>query len=207
MNRDKENPNSDNGGVFRKIDTAVSRIPKLLLKIVFGCGLWVPATYAILGVVLYFGFSFDPFDFSLESCIYLSGAVASVVCAVILFAKNAIYLPAKKIFSRKKKTDLFRLRQKGDSFEREKECERRILPPLFEDKKKPDEKIYYYDWLPEKKENEPTPQVTSRPKYEEPQVYFSKLRPEILVHEYVDRFELFKIGKNNELISIGVEYK
>lgn len=63
-----------------------------------------------------------------------------------------------------------------------------------------------FDWVPAKKEPKAKPKMKSVPKKEIPEVYFSKLNPSLLVHEYSDRFELFKVvGDKTEYV--GVEYK
>lgn len=65
-----------------------------------------------------------------------------------------------------------------------------------------------FDWLPEKIETTTTEKTVMKktPKKEIPEIYYSKLQPNILVHEYSDRFELFKtVGEKT--VSIGVEYK
>ncbi len=63
------------------------------------------------------------------------------------------------------------------------------------------------DWLPKRnrKEAENVNIVAETPT-EKPQVYFSALEPDILVHEYSDRFELYRVN-GNRTTPVGVEYK
>lgn len=63
-----------------------------------------------------------------------------------------------------------------------------------------------YDWLPQTDSSEQETRVVAVPPAEKPSVYFSSLDPNVLVHEYSDRFELFKVS-GNKTTPIGVEYK
>ncbi len=65
----------------------------------------------------------------------------------------------------------------------------------------------FMDWLPIKKTPEAKPQVVKQPKMEKPKIYFSTLRPDILVYEYSDRFELYRISGDNKAVHVGVEFK
>lgn len=49
------------------------------------------------------------------------------------------------------------------------------------------------DWLPVRSEADAQPHVEAVPAAEAPNIYFSELKPDILVHEYSDRFELFEV--------------
>lgn len=62
------------------------------------------------------------------------------------------------------------------------------------------------DWLPKHKQKSTETMVVAEPPAEKPEVYFSTLEPDVLVHEYSDRFELFRV-KGSKPIPIGVEYK
>lgn len=63
-----------------------------------------------------------------------------------------------------------------------------------------------FDYLPKKTRHRTQSVMVSEPKKEIPEIYFSTLNPGILVHEYKDRFELFKVV-GDKSVSIGVEYK
>lgn len=63
------------------------------------------------------------------------------------------------------------------------------------------------DWLPKRGKKEPEKvNIVAETPTEKPQVYFSALEPDILVHEYSDRFELYRVN-GNKTIPVGVEYK
>jgi hypothetical protein len=77
---------------------------------------------------------------------------------------------------------------------------------------KTEQALSYYDWLPrngglEKSPIQSPPRVFSAPVYETPEVYFSKLEPNLLVHEYGDRFELFTVSKDGGRRQVKIEYK
>ena len=101
-----------------------------------------------------------------------------------------------------------------------------LQPPLTEEKKKrslfgrkktaPVRNVYQrepegndysdaqsLDWIPKQ---DPTAAINADQTGERPDVYFSTLKPDILVHEYHDRFELFRV-EGNKLVSIGTEFK
>ncbi len=64
-----------------------------------------------------------------------------------------------------------------------------------------------HDWLPQTDSSGTAkPKVVAVPSVEKPTVYFSSLEPDVLVHEYGDRFELYKVS-GNRTTPIGVEYK
>lgn len=63
------------------------------------------------------------------------------------------------------------------------------------------------DWLPKNIDNDiQNVKIVATPTAEKPEVYFSVLEKDVLVHEYSDRFELFKV-EGHKTIPIGVEYK
>lgn len=219
---------------------------RLFLKITVTFGLWLPALYALLGVILHFGAGFDPFGFDVYSIIYLSGGVACVVCAVIISVRNILVMPVRSAVAKRKEKvndkwadEEFAAREQAEKAAKEKR-ERKLSPPEADDYPKFDEEEkdekseeknefddeipeylidadedgekektaseLLFDWVPQKKEVKEKPKMASVPKKEIPEVYFSKLNPNILVHEYADRFELFKvIGDKTEYV--GVEYK
>ena len=218
---------------------------RLLLKILITFGLWLPGLYAVLGLILYKGVHFDPFDFSVYSVVYLSGGVACVVCAVIITLRNVIVNPVKSVIDKKrdKKNDAWaeeeaRAREEAEKEKQKKEEEKYSPPdydeiPLFskeepEDSKKEEEgELPPYlitdedfaeeksasemlfsekEWRPVKKTPNAEPVVVSAPKKEIPEVYFSTLDPSVLVHEYSDRFELYRVTGNKTKF-IGIENK
>ena len=63
-----------------------------------------------------------------------------------------------------------------------------------------------FDWVPERESKTSTVRTVRKVAKEIPDIYFSTLNPSVLVHEYKDRFELFKVV-GDKSVSIGVEYK
>lgn len=63
------------------------------------------------------------------------------------------------------------------------------------------------DWLPKIDSTEPeSPNMRSVYSAERPKIYFSELNPDLLVHEYSDRFELYRVNGKN-LIFDSVKFR
>lgn len=63
------------------------------------------------------------------------------------------------------------------------------------------------DWLPQINNSEPeTTDMRSFYKVERPKVYFSELDPDLLVHEFSDRFELYRVN-GTKLVLDSIKYR
>ena len=236
MKKKKNSPLSDIlGSVLNGFVSLIIGIPRLIVKLTVAFGLWFPASYALIGVILYYAASFNPFDFDVYGVLYLSGGVACLVCTIIISVRNIIVKPVRSAMDRKhtarneEHEETERLSELREKRRKKDEEETLVVAPVFEEppkkKKKPPEKTPEYlvtdsdyaakreeaermlfDVLPVKRVVEEPPKVEEAPKKEIPELYFSSLQPNILVHEYKDRFELFKVV-GNRTVSIGVEYK
>ena len=187
---------------------------KLLFKAIIMLGLWVPILYALFGVVLHYTLGFEPFDFSTFSTFYIVGGIVCIVIVVIISAYNVLINPLKRAFSKKKtaeerateKTELqpplTESRQKRSIFGRKKTSS--VRPVQKETDASDYSDAQSLDWIP--KQDPATDATASDYVGERPDVYFSTLKPDILVHEYHDRFELFRV-EGNKLVSIGTEFK
>lgn len=239
------------GTLLRTVTVAVTVLSRLLAKILMLFGLWIPLIYAIIGIILYYGFGFNPFDFSIYSSLYLSGAVACVVCCMVISIRNIIIRPAKSIYDgfrhplweKNREKNIEKEEEEFENYVLEKRNEK-LSPPEIDDfisrkyrKKNVDylppsgnfryyceepkqafvqanapfdalPQPYFYDCEESKKEIVPALAngKTAFGLQEKPSVYFSKLEPELLVHEYNDRFELFRIERNRSVLD-RVEYK
>ncbi len=185
----------------------IGAILKLLAKAIVMLGLWVPLLYILFGIILHYTMGFEPFDFSMFSTFYIVGGIVCIVIVVIISAYNLFINPIKKARTKKE--------EKRQASETEG-----LQPPLTEEKKsrglfrkKSDPALraadqtdvsdmQSMDWMPSQRNIGDEPVVAG----EKPQVYFSTLKPDILVHEYSNRFELFRV-EGNKLVSIGTEYK
>lgn len=216
-------------------------IIRLLLRLFFVTGIWIPTAYALLGVVLYYGFDIQILDFEIYSIIYLCGACACVVGFLFIFVKNVIIQPVKNYKERKKRRKEM-VDKPGYSGIKDETEEQNVNPIEQEEFKvstdvsevvKPEPRLQvtnnadediikkliasdlerYENSLSQKKkeqanaeqEEQMFSQVKSEP-MERPQVYFSSLQDNLLVHEYSDRYELF-IVTNGKPRFKGVEYK
>ena len=198
--------NNAAGSVLKGLGRFFLGLIKLLMKAIILLGLWVPILYALFGLILHLTLGFEPFDFSMFSTFYIVGGIVCIVIVVIISAYNVFINPLKKAKDRK--------RAARDAVARE------LQPPLREEKSKkrlfgrdktvikaspsisPSLSSDYsdaqsLDWLP------PQERPTTT---EHPDIYFSTLKPDILVHEYSDRFELFRV-EGDKLVSIGTEFK
>ena len=181
---------------------------KLLFKALIMLGLWVPLLYALFGLILHYTLGFEPFDFSTFSTFYIVGGIVCIVIVVIISAYNVLINPLKRAFGKDKKKKTAK-----------EKTEEKLQPPLTDGTQqsvKKQSKGFFHkkvdvedysdaqsmDWMP------PTenPGVAIDSKGERAEVYFSVLKPDILVHEYHDRFELFRV-EGNKLVSIGTEFK
>ena len=195
---------------LRVLFKAIGGLFKLLFKAIIMLGLWVPLLYALFGVILHYTLGFEPFDFSTFSTFYIVGGIVCIVIVVIISAYNVLINPLKRAFGKKKQSP-----------EERAESNKELQPPLTDSKKRkkgfglPQRKetaqdkrmasadykdAQSLDWMPDQ-EKTATPTGV-----EKPDVYFSVLKPDILVHEYGDRFELYRV-EGNKLVFIGTEYK
>lgn len=229
------------GTFIRTLIMVVEFLSRILAKILVLFGLWIPLIYAIFGVILYYVFHFNPFDFSLYSTLYLSGAAACVVSSLIISIRNIVVKPARSVYegykhplwerNREKKIEQeeaefaeYVLKKRGDTLAPEqiddfstkrykkKKVEYLLPGDDFSNNSSEnfdistDRKLAYNVNFNDNRYFNPEPMSLAPIKAEKPQVYFSKLEPELLVHEYSDRFELFRI-ENHRSILDRVEYK
>lgn len=233
------------GTLLRTLIVVVEFLSRLLAKVLVLFGLWIPLIYAIFGVILYYVFHFNPFDFSIYSTLYLSGAAACVVSSLIISIRNIILRPAKSVYDGYKHPLWERHRDENIEKEEEefqdyvlKKRAEKLVPEEIEDFSTHKYRKKQVEFLPPNEDFAPkelASSVKSAPIYdryaynvnfndnkpsftnkepmlapairqEKPQVYFSKLEPELLVHEYSDRFELFKIVNHRSVLD-RVEYK
>lgn len=226
------------GSVLRSIVEFSVFVLRILTKILIIFGLWVPAVYAIFGLIMYLAFDFSPFDFSTYSTIYLSGAVACVVCSLIISVKNIIIKPAKSIYKgykhpfwekKEEEKPPQSLQNRWEVYNQTKNDAVLNTPEILAIKPKKEYAVPEYlpsnedfidrttkeserakitlfpNWLP-KKTAEEQPIVASEPQLERPHIYFSKLEPDIMVHEYEDRYELYRL-EGSKTVPVRVEYK
>ena len=223
------------GSVLRSFFDFLFFLFKIIYKFLKIFGLWIPLLYALFGLILYWAFGFNPFNFDALGTLYLCGAIACVIASAIISVKNVVVKPAKSIIKgfrnpvwKKKEQDSYENVDKAEIIKSDKN-EEKLNPPKIEkfvesdeeimerlflptddfapDGKEIEDKKYssYPDWLPEV-DNYGDNHVASVYKNEVPQIYFSKLEPDILVHEYSDRFELFRL-EGTKTIPVRVEHK
>lgn len=183
------------GSVFRAVFYLIGVIVKVLASVLVFTGLWVPALYALLGCVLYLVYQFDPLNNQgLYEYLYLSGAVVTIIIALVIFIRNLIINPIKKAVTGDDGTEPWKKKREKKRLEKALEREER-------DAKK-------RETARQKEEKEEIP-IFDEPIYEkreEPNIYLSKVEADTLIHEYNDRFEVYKLV-DGRAIKDKVEFK
>ena len=183
------------GSVFRAVFYLIGVIVKVLASVLVFTGLWVPALYALLGCVLYLVYQFDPLNNQgLYEYLYLSGAVVTIIIALVIFIRNLIINPIKKAVTGDDGTEPWKKKREKKRLEKALEREER-------DAKK-------RETARQKEEKEEIP-IFDEPIYEkreEPNIYLSKVEADTLIHEYSDRFEVYKLV-DGRAIKDKVEFK
>ena len=183
------------GSVFRAVFYLIGVIVKVLASVLVFTGLWVPALYALLGCVLYLIYHFDPLNNQgLYEYLYLSGAVVTIIIALVIFIRNLIVNPIKKAVTGDDGTEPWKKKREKKRLEKALEREER-------DAKK-------RETARQKEEKEEIP-IFDEPIYEkreEPNIYLSKVEADTLIHEYSDRFEVYKLV-DGRAIKDKVEFK
>lgn len=209
------------GSAVRAVTTALKTVCRGIGRFLKFFGLWPAVIYALFGLILYLVFSFSPFDESLNAKLYLGGFMATVVCAVIITGRNLIVRPVKNVV-RGYKNPLWKRnaeepqeaepepvsRKKGTPYKKTK----RLEPARTEEADAPaprgsypprsDAPYAYYN----------TPEAPYPPEayrmaaQEKPKKYFSKVDPDALIHEYSDRFEVYRMVDGRP-VRDKVEYK
>lgn len=188
-------------GSFLKLLTAILNITVHFLAAVFSFfGLWLPFIYALIGFILYFAFKFNPFEGGTEGQLFIAGFAASCICALVITIRNLIIKPIKSTLTGYANPIWEDANKKLEEYRRPNV---RIRQP---------EKRVYAD----RREEECGKREPSRPReygkriaageYEKPEIYYSKLEEGLLVHEFSDRFELYRIVGDRAKLE-RVEYK
>ncbi len=164
------------GSVLRFIASALELILRIIINLLLFFGLWLPLVYALFGLALYLGLGFNPLDWQLEGQLYISGFVTCILCSLIITIRNLIVKPAKQVF---------------DGFK----------TPLWQRKK--DKNI---ELVEIRKAKKTTIEAKKPTKKEKPNIYYSAVEADTLIHEYSDRFEIYKIDNNKARLQ-SVEYK
>ena len=157
-------------------------IVSVLADIFIFFGLYIPALFLIFGVVLtkFTDFSFTSLDTNLN--LYVVGLGLCVLCAVIITIRNLIIRPFKIVFGKTKEKTKKTLADRPKFKREDKEDRRRVEEKSFD--KRQDEKSF--------DEKDKREESIDNEREERPLIYRSEIYPEIIVHEYEDRFDLYK---------------
>lgn len=218
------------GSAVRALIFIISAIIKALASVMVFLGLWVPFFYALLGGALYLLFQFDPFSGDLDSKIFIVGFGGSVLCALLITTKNLFGKPAQSIAEGFKKpiwqkqtedtppqdyTSPRRRYQNETNAPQQLPKHRRRYQEEYEEapRLQASRRHSYTDEAEPVQQyggRQPQPQIASysgtKQIEESPKIYYSSLEGNTLIHEYSDRFEVFRII-DGRLLRDKVEYK
>lgn len=201
-------------------DSFTWRIAKVMLKPVFyllkTLCLWLPVIYIAFGYGLSVTFDFNPLAMDTNSIIYLVGLGISILVALVFFAQ-------------KKRKEKAKIKAKVQQAQAEQEDEpapkprkwnanRKTAQPVKEEYQEPPRQYKSSTYEPSRYQESastyepPKYQEQSRyqapqsqceqPRYQEvPQVYFSTNEENTLIHEYNNRFEVFRLVNGERKIS------
>jgi len=197
------------GSALRVLIYIVNGLIKLIVAVMVFFGLWAPFFYALLGAALYLTLKFDPFSGSVDSKLYLAGFAGSLLCALLLTIRHIFDHPAKSVAEgfrnpvwKKPEDEEEGRRRENEDEGRSRRRERENEDSHYE--RRGGEESYrrrYY--AEEERERAPERQRTA---YESPRIYYSALEKDTIVHEYADRFEVFRIRDGRPVLD-KVEYK
>lgn len=212
------------GSALRAIIFVLGALIKLIASIMVFFGLWAPFFYALLGAALYLAFKFDPFSGSIDSKIYLAGFGGTVLCALLLTIKHLFEKPAESIAEGFKKPiwkkrseedeeeyvsrrDYDRIRRFEEDRDEEDYASRRDYGRRSRVEEEDEDGEYEYRSkaerraMPRESYAEDAPAVA-----EKPRIYYSAREKDTLIHEYGDRFEVFRVIDGRPVLD-KVEYK
>ncbi len=239
-------------GLLKALWTAIKAVTDFIAKFLWYTGLFVPALYALFGVVLYLGWGFDPFATGTYPLLYRIGFYLSVAVAVIIvyrrLTKNlrekqkerrkAEEEQRRKEEARRRKEERARRREEErrdveyrERYLKKRREERRARKRVREEPADDDytfdeavrlgergraeyEKLYdpdvIYDTSNTSKGNRKSDYGYLDDDYSSgeviPQIYMSALEKDVLVHEYPDRFEVYKLDGGKKTLD-KIEYK
>lgn len=227
------------GTLFKAIVKIIDVLFRVIAKVLVFLGLWIPLVYALFGFVLYLFFDFNPFDLSVYSTLYLSGALACIFCSLIIGIRNLLIRPTQSFFEgfrhplwEKDREEKMKLEEEEIKKSLTKRERKKLSPPEPDEIKTYKSRPINMDFLPPKqKKHRHIKQIAdfaAAPAYEtsrynenlynhnpppdtvitveRPRVYFSRLEPDLLIHEYNNRFEVYRIVNNNSVLD-RIEYK
>lgn len=206
------------GSILRAIARFFVFFCKTVAVFLVKSGLLIPILYALFGLILFWTIGFDPIALDVWGTLYLSGMIACVLACAVIFLRSFVVRPMQSVFHRKKRNEKYRVTEEKDDVllpfdQSKKETTSTVeyLVPIEHFAEQNDEATrwtkytLYQDWTTKNDGPESqTEPFTIEP--EQPKIYRSALDPAVIVHEYSDRFELFK-EQDNKSVQIGVEFK
>lgn len=169
--------------LIKSVLKLINVIFTIIARILILFGLWVPLIYTFVGVLTMLAFKVDPLAGGAYSYIFFIGLVLSLLISAIITFKTMLLRPIKELLD-------YRAVQK--EYDRRKEDARRI--DLYH--KNPKKYFAMYGELPDKESAYYLKSKRTRTDItridEIPKIYRSENNKDIVIHEYKDRFEVFK---------------
>lgn len=169
--------------VLKLIGSILKAVIKTLGNIIVFLGLYIPLFYVFFGFIIMATTEFNIAVNSVDRTLFYVGLALCCGCSIIIMIRNLLIRPFASVFSSFKRDDEYietrpRPRMRTAATRRN---------PRYIDEDAPCER-------------------RKRDDYDRPLIYYSKRQPEILVHEYGNRFELYR-EMNGELKFYRTEYK
>jgi len=188
------------GSALKAIVTFFKGFFRILFRVMTVLGLWIPFVYAVFGLILFFAFDFNPFDQSIDAWLYIAGFGITLACALVIAFRNLVIKPSKNIIEGYR-YPVWKRDREGNIIKYKTTDDAERYPP---------ERVIEYPIRRKKAAQTPEKPKESKPvvpeNYERPKIYYSARERDTLVHEYSDRFEVFRIVDGKTLLH-KVEYK
>lgn len=190
------------GSAFKAVLFFLNALIKGIVAVMTFFGLWAPFLYALAGVILYFVLDFNPFVFDIDGILYTAGFAASVVVSIIITVRHLLAKPLKSVRDGFKKPVWEKKDKKENKDAEEKEFAKRPSRAIERKRKNVStEPRKHTGGKPNKSIAEKI--IVSD---EVPKVYYSKREANTVIHEYSDRFEVYRISGSREILD-KVEFK
>lgn len=210
------------GSAVRALVFILTALIKVLASVMVFFGLWAPFFFALLGGVLYLVFKFDPFSGSIDSKLYLAGFAGTVLCALLITIRHLFEKPAQSVAEGFKKPIWRKPSAQDDDYTEDSETSHRdyvrpkrrypeedYSPSRDDDYRR--ERREEYSRSPRREDYDRRRPMMDYPQdnvllTEKPKIYYSSLEKYTLVHEYGDRFEVYRVIDGRPVLD-KVEYK
>lgn len=176
----------------------IKMLSKAIANVIVYLGMYIPFFYCVFALMMYGLFNLDFQTLNPNSTLILAGLVLSLVCAIIITIRNTVVRPFSSLFDfwRREEVPTYRgeaqryLVRHRSQTDRYYEDDYRIRPEHHSDYRIQNDSYAQKGYGPEI-----------------PMIYYSEREPELLIHEYEDRFEVFRDDGRQPKRYLRTEYK